>query len=95
MQRVSVRDRRFETISLKRVVVFSFSSDNQLIGKLAEAQNRATKEKQTSLADIQSMWNTLSQLGEQLNLALVKIDREHFRSKQRFENRISETFATN
>jgi hypothetical protein len=47
------------------------SSDNQLMQTLSQTQNRAAKEKKTSSIEIQSLWTPLTQLGEQLTLALV------------------------
>jgi hypothetical protein len=38
---------------------------------LSQTQNRAAKEKKTSSIEIQSLWTPLTQLGEQLTLALV------------------------
>ena len=38
---------------------------------ISQTQNRAAKEKKNPSIEIQSLWTPLTQLGEQLNLALV------------------------
>ena len=45
--------------------------DNQLIQTISQTQNRAAQDKKISAVDIQSLWTPLTQLGEQLTLALV------------------------
>jgi hypothetical protein len=68
--------------------------DNQLIETISQTQNRAAKDKKTSSIEVQSLWTPLTQLGEQLTLALVfyskslKIDyRFFFRNYQINENK--------
>lgn len=48
-----------------------YFKDNKLIQTISEKQNRAAEEKKTSLVEVQSLWTPLTQLGEQLTLALV------------------------
>lgn len=38
---------------------------------ISQTQNRAAKEKKTSSIEVQSLWTPLTQLGEQLTIALV------------------------
>lgn len=48
-----------------------FCLDNQLMQTISQTQNRAAKEKKPSSIEVQSLWTPLTQLGEQLTLALV------------------------
>ncbi len=52
-------------------IFFSFDVDNQLIQTISQTQNRAAKDKKASSTEVQSLWTPLTQLGEQLTLALV------------------------
>ncbi|CAF3384447.1 unnamed protein product [Rotaria sp. Silwood1] len=46
------------------------SYHNQLIQTISQRQNRAAEDKKVSLIEVQSLWSPLTQLGEQLTLAL-------------------------
>jgi len=45
--------------------------DNQLIQTISQTQNRAAKDKKSTSIEVQSLWTPLTQLGDQLTLALV------------------------
>jgi len=51
-------------------ITFASSCHNQLIQLIGQTQNYAAKEKKNATIDVQSLWTPLTQLGEQLNLAL-------------------------
>ncbi len=57
--------------SLVFIIIKFFYLDNQLMQTISQTQNRAAKDKRTSAVDIQSLWSPLTQLGDQLSLALV------------------------
>ncbi|CAF3882877.1 unnamed protein product [Rotaria sp. Silwood2] len=46
------------------------SYHNQLLQSISQRQNRAAEDKKISLIEVQSLWTPLTQLGEQLTLAL-------------------------
>jgi hypothetical protein len=56
--------------SALEAITFAASCHNQLMQTISQTQNQAVKDKKSASIDTQSLWNPITQLGEQLTLAL-------------------------